>query len=127
MVITDVNNDSILDLAVNNDLQRTVEVFTGRGDGTRLHRLLLDDLSDDVSLEDIQYRLTVRSRIERGLRDVEAGRVVVQDEAKRCGWRSGSAAASARSRGVSTRTTPETFCLLGNQKSGTCSTSRKTH
>ena len=83
MVITDVNNDSILDLAVNNDLQRTVEVFTGRGDGTRLHRLLLDDLSDDVSLEDIQYRLTVRSRIERGLRDVEAGRVVDQDEAKR--------------------------------------------
>jgi hypothetical protein len=53
-----------------------------RGDGTRLHRLLLDDLSDDVSLEDIQYRITVRSRIERGLSDVEAGRVVVQDEAK---------------------------------------------
>jgi predicted transcriptional regulator len=46
-------------------------------------RRLLDNLPDDVSLEDIQYRITVRSRIERGLRDVEAGRVVDQDEAKR--------------------------------------------
>ncbi len=46
-------------------------------------RRLLDDLPDNASLEDIQYHIYVREKIERGLRDVEAGRVVDQDEAKR--------------------------------------------
>jgi hypothetical protein len=44
---------------------------------------LLDDLPDNVSLEDIRYQIYIREKIERGLRDVEAGRVVDQDEAKR--------------------------------------------
>jgi predicted transcriptional regulator len=46
-------------------------------------RRLLDDLPDNASLEDIQYHIYVREKIERGLRDVEGGRVVDQDEAKR--------------------------------------------
>ena len=46
-------------------------------------RRLLDDLPDNASLEDIQYHIYVREKVERGLRDVEAGRVVDQDEAKR--------------------------------------------
>jgi hypothetical protein len=46
-------------------------------------RRLLDDLPDNASLEDIQYHIYVREKIERGLRDVEAGRLVDQDEAKR--------------------------------------------
>ena len=46
-------------------------------------RRLLDDLPDNASLEDIQYHIYVREKIERGLRDVESGRVVDQDEAKR--------------------------------------------
>jgi hypothetical protein len=39
--------------------------------------------SDNASLEDIQCHIYVREKIERGLRDVEAGRVVDQDQAKR--------------------------------------------
>ena len=46
-------------------------------------RKILDELPEDASLEDIQYHIYVREKIERGLRDVEAGRVVDQDEAKR--------------------------------------------
>jgi hypothetical protein len=46
-------------------------------------RRLLEELPDNASLEDIQYHIYVREKIERGLRDVEAGRVVNQDEAKR--------------------------------------------
>ena len=46
-------------------------------------RRILDELPDNASLEDIQYHIYVREKIERGLRDVEAGRVVDQAEAKR--------------------------------------------
>jgi hypothetical protein len=46
-------------------------------------RRILDDLPDDASLEDIQYPIYIREKDERGLRDVEAGRVIDQDEAKR--------------------------------------------
>ena len=46
-------------------------------------RRLLDDLPDDASLGDIQYHITVCVKVERGLHDAEAGRVVDQDEAKR--------------------------------------------
>lgn len=46
-------------------------------------RQILDELPDSASLEDIQYHIYVREKVERGLRDVEAGRVVDQDEAKR--------------------------------------------
>jgi len=43
-------------------------------------RRVLDGLPEGASLEDIQYRLYVLQRIERGREDVEAGRVLPQDE-----------------------------------------------
>jgi len=44
---------------------------------------VLDTLPEDASLEDIQYHLYVLQRIERGRQDVEAGRVIAQDEVER--------------------------------------------
>lgn len=46
-------------------------------------RRVLDGLPEEASLEDIQYHLYVLQRIERGREDVEAGRVLPQDEAER--------------------------------------------
>lgn len=46
-------------------------------------RSLLDQLPDDSSLEDIQYHIYVSEKIERGLRDAEAGRLVDHDEVER--------------------------------------------
>ena len=43
-------------------------------------RRILDSLPDDASLEDIQYRIYVRQAIAAGLRDVDRGQVVTQDE-----------------------------------------------
>ncbi len=43
-------------------------------------RRLLDRLPDDASLEDIQYHIYVREKIERGLNDVEAGRVLSEKQ-----------------------------------------------
>jgi predicted transcriptional regulator len=44
---------------------------------------MLDRLPDDSSLEDIQYHIYVRQKIEQGLEDVEAGRLLRQEEAER--------------------------------------------
>jgi len=41
---------------------------------------LLNDLPDDSTLEEIQYSLYVRQKIERGLRDVDEGRTFTQEE-----------------------------------------------
>jgi predicted transcriptional regulator len=46
-------------------------------------RRMLDRLPDDSSLEDIQYHIYVRQKIEQGLEDVEAGRLLRQEEAER--------------------------------------------
>ncbi len=43
-------------------------------------RDLLEKLPDDVSFEDIEYRIYVRSKIEKSLQAVEEGRVLTQDE-----------------------------------------------
>jgi len=43
-------------------------------------RRVLDGLPEGASLEDIQYHLYVLQRIERGREDVEAGRVLPQNE-----------------------------------------------
>jgi predicted transcriptional regulator len=43
-------------------------------------RDLLDRLPDDCSLEDILYHLYVVQAVERGLSDVEAGRVMSHEE-----------------------------------------------
>ena len=44
---------------------------------------LIRSLPDDCTIEDIQYHLAVRRKVERGLAAVEEGRVVSQDEAER--------------------------------------------
>ena len=41
---------------------------------------LLQELPDDATLEDIQYRIYVRQKISQGLADVRAGRVASQAE-----------------------------------------------
>lgn len=46
-------------------------------------RKLLETLPDGASLEDIQYHIYVRQKIARGLQDVEAGRVLTQQEFER--------------------------------------------
>ena len=44
---------------------------------------LLNNLSEDCSLEDIQYHLYVLQKIERGLKDAKEGRVYTQEEVER--------------------------------------------
>jgi len=44
---------------------------------------ILRMLPEDASLEDIQYHIYVRQRIEQGLEDVEAGRTVSHAEVQR--------------------------------------------
>lgn len=41
---------------------------------------LLELLPDDVSLEDIQYHIYVRQKIERGLEDIKAGHTISEEE-----------------------------------------------
>jgi predicted transcriptional regulator len=41
---------------------------------------ILERLPDDASLEDIQYHIYVRQKIEHGLEDVEAGRTLSEEE-----------------------------------------------
>lgn len=43
---------------------------------------ILDRLPDDATLEQIEYQIHVRRMIERGLLDVEEGRVVSSEEAE---------------------------------------------
>jgi predicted transcriptional regulator len=46
-------------------------------------RRILESLPDDATLEDIQYRIYVRQAIAAGVRDVDEGRVVSQEEVER--------------------------------------------
>jgi predicted transcriptional regulator len=46
-------------------------------------RRMLDRLPDDSSLADIQYHIYVRQKIEQGLKDVEAGHLLTQEEVER--------------------------------------------
>ncbi len=46
-------------------------------------RELLDNLPDDASLEDIQYHLYVRQKIQRGLAAAEHGRTIPHEEVVR--------------------------------------------
>jgi predicted transcriptional regulator len=43
-------------------------------------RKMLEQLPDDASFEDIQYHIYVREKIERGLKDIQEGRVLSQAE-----------------------------------------------
>lgn len=44
---------------------------------------ILEQLPDETTLEEVQYRLYVRQKIEQGLADAEAGRVITHDEVKK--------------------------------------------
>jgi predicted transcriptional regulator len=44
---------------------------------------ILENLPEDASLEDIQYHIYVRQKIEQGLADVAAGRVISHEEVQR--------------------------------------------
>jgi hypothetical protein len=44
---------------------------------------LIQQLPDDSSFEDIQYHLYVREKVERGVRDLKARRVLSQKEVER--------------------------------------------
>ena len=44
---------------------------------------LIRTLPDDCTLEDIQYHLYVRAKVERGIRAIDEGRVVSQEEAEK--------------------------------------------
>ncbi len=43
-------------------------------------RRMLDQIPDDATFEDIQYHIYVREKIERGLKDVQEGRLLSQEE-----------------------------------------------
>ena len=43
-------------------------------------RRLLDQLPEDITMEDVQYHLYVRQKIERGLQDLNEGRVLSEAE-----------------------------------------------
>ena len=45
-------------------------------------RKIIDALPDDVTYEDIHYHLYVREKIERGLRAIDAGQHVSQEQAE---------------------------------------------
>ncbi len=44
---------------------------------------ILEKLPDDASFEDIQYHIYVRQKIEEGLADIGAGRVISHAEVQR--------------------------------------------
>jgi predicted transcriptional regulator len=46
-------------------------------------RRMLESLPDNATLEDIQYRIYVRQAIAAGVRDIDQGRIVSQDEVER--------------------------------------------
>jgi predicted transcriptional regulator len=41
---------------------------------------ILEELPDDASLEDIQYHIYVRQKIDHGLEDARAGRTLSEEE-----------------------------------------------
>ena len=43
-------------------------------------REILEQIPDDASLEQIQYHIYVRQKIERGLEDVKSGKTISQEE-----------------------------------------------
>lgn len=44
---------------------------------------ILKDLPDSSTLEEIQYHLYVRQKIQRGQKDIEEGRTYTQDEVEK--------------------------------------------
>ena len=46
-------------------------------------RKILDQIPDDASFEDIQYHIYVCQKIERGLQDIDDGRVLSQKQVEK--------------------------------------------
>ncbi len=46
-------------------------------------RKILDQIPDDASLEDIQYHIYVCQKIERGLQDIDDGRVLSREQVEK--------------------------------------------
>ncbi|MHB1612014.1 MAG: hypothetical protein ACYCT0_10040, partial [Sulfobacillus sp.] len=46
-------------------------------------RELIERLPDDCTVEDVQYHLYVQQKVERGLADMRAGRVLSHEEVER--------------------------------------------
>lgn len=46
-------------------------------------RKILENIPDNSTFEDIQYHIYVREKIERGLEDIRAGRVLTQKEVEK--------------------------------------------
>ena len=44
---------------------------------------MLKGLPDNVTMEDIHYHLYVRQKVEKGLKDIRAGRFFTQEEAEK--------------------------------------------
>lgn len=44
---------------------------------------LIKSLPDDCTWEDIQYHIYVREKVERGIRDVDEGKVLTHDEVEK--------------------------------------------
>lgn len=49
-------------------------------DAKELAHRIIDEMPDGATLDDILYGLYVRQRIEEGLHDIEAGRVITHEE-----------------------------------------------
>ena len=50
------------------------------GTAKEVVRKMLDQIPDDASFEDIQYHIYVREKIERGLKDIQEGRLLSQED-----------------------------------------------
>lgn len=46
-------------------------------------RQLLDEMPDDASLLDIEYRIYLRRKVDQGLEDIRQGRVLEHEEVER--------------------------------------------
>ena len=44
---------------------------------------ILEKIPDEATFEDIQYHIYVREKVEKGLKDIEKGLLVDQDEAEK--------------------------------------------
>jgi len=46
-------------------------------------RQILDEMPDDASYQDIEYRIYLRRKVDQGLEDVRQGRVLEHEQVKR--------------------------------------------
>lgn len=49
----------------------------------RIHKKMIDNLPDEVSWDDLIYEFYVRQKIDKGLKEVEEGKTISLEEAKK--------------------------------------------